>query len=166
MSYGIGDHVVYSSGEVCRIEGLERKSIGGGEMDYFRLVPIGSRGASYYVLREKLEERVHPVMTREQILSVIDRIPATEDVWDTDKTRRKSLYSQILKSGGRSRILGMIRGIYSEQQRRSAAGKSLAVDDERAFAAACSIVDGEFAFVLGIKEEEVGGFIHSRLVNE
>ena len=165
MSYSIGDHVVYSSGEVCRIEGLERKSIGGEEWDYFCLVPVGHKNSSYYVLREKLEERVRPMLTREQILSVIDLIPRTEDVWNADKNQRKSLYSQILRSGDHSRILGMIRGIYSEQQRRITAGKSLAADDERAFAAACSLVDGEFAFVLGIKEEEVGGFIHSRLIN-
>lgn len=165
MNYGIGDHVMYSSGEVCRIEGLERKNNGGGEMEYFCLVPVGSKGASYYVLREKLEERVRPVLTKEQILSVIDLIPSTEDIWDTDKNQRRHLYSRVLRSGDRRLLLGLIRGIYSEQQRRSAAGKTLAAEDERALAAACSIVDGEFSFVLGINREEVGGFIHSRLVN-
>ena len=35
--------------------------------------------------------------------------------------------------------------------------------DERAFSAAEHIIHGEFAFVLGMKESEVGEFIRSRI---
>lgn len=167
MEFKIGERVVYGGSEICRIaETVKRSFDGVHEQEYYRIVPEASASASYYIPADKLGERVRSLLTKEEILEVIDSMPETEVNWSDDRNERKLIFSQALKSDDYRRLLGMMKAIYMERQRRSKNGKSLISADERALSSAEKLLHSEFSIVLGIPEDKVGEFIEKRLAEK
>lgn len=164
--FNTGDYVVYCSGEICRVaEKTERCFDGIEKKEYCKLIPLDTVNSTYYVPAENMADKTRRILTREEILGIIDSMPAAEGVWCIDKNERKSYFEALLKSDDFSGIVGMMKSIYDEREKRSVNGKRLIAADERAFTAAEHMLHREFAFVLGIKESEVSGFIRGRLEN-
>lgn len=164
MSHKTGDYIVYNSTEICLIGEVVKKCFDGiNEQNYYRLIPQNSANASYYIPEDRLEERVRPLLTKDEIYAVIDRIPDVQESWIDDKNERKSTFSKVLRSDDYSMLLVMIKSLYTESRKRSSDGKKLMASDEKALAAAQKLMHSEFAFVLGISEDSVGDFIHNRL---
>lgn len=159
-----GEYVVYGSGEVCRIEEKTERCFDGiNKNEYYKLVPVEFRNSAYYVPVKSADNEVRRVLTKEEIYEIIDGIPNAESVWYSDKNERKDYFNSVLKGDDFASIVGMIKAIYEERERRGEGGKKLIAADEKAFVAAEHMLHGEFAFVLGIKENEVANLIRSRL---
>lgn len=164
--FNTGDYVVYCSGEICLVAERSERSFGGAEKtEYCKLIPIDAVNSAYYVPAENMAVKSRRIMTKEEILTVIDGIPQIRNVWYSDKKERKSCFDAILKSDDISGIIGMMKSIYEERKKRTENGKKLIASDEKALSAAEHMLHREFAFVLGIKESDVGGFISGRLEN-
>lgn len=164
-----GDYVVYGSGEICRIEEKTERCFDGFDgisiNEYYKLIPVEYKNSAYYVPVKIAEKEVRRVLTKDEILEIIDSIPQAESIWYNDKNERKVYFDSVLKSDDFISIIGMIKAIYEEREKRADSGKHLIAADEKAFTAAEHMLHGEFAFVLGIKEDEVGEFIRSRIEN-
>ncbi len=162
--FSIGDYVVYGSGEICRIaEKTEKCFDGKTEKEYCKLIPLDTVNSTYYIPSDSMDDNVRRLLTREEIYSIIDSMPNAENVWSNDRNERKVRFSELLKSSDFSGIIGMMRSLYEERQKRSANGKQLISSDEKAFTAAENMIHREFAFVLGIKANDVDSFISERL---
>lgn len=162
MELETGKIVVYRA-EICRVEGIERKSPDGiHEREYCVLVPMNSVSARYYLPRECSAEKVRKLLTREEVLGLIHSM-GTEEKWYGDLTERRQHHSEVIASGDHRRIAEMLSSLYHEKQRREAQGKKLNSTDERTMKSAESMINCEFGFVLGIKPEEVPAFIESEL---
>ncbi|MBP1550490.1 MAG: hypothetical protein J6A05_10860 [Oscillospiraceae bacterium] len=159
-----GEYVIYGSGEICCIEEITDRCFDGtNKIKYYKIAPKEYRNSAYYVPVASAEKEIRRLLTKEEVLEIIDSIPQAEAVWYADKNERKSYFEDVLRSDDFSRLVGMIKAIYEERQKRSNDGKKLITADERAFSAAEHIIHGEFAFVLGIPESEVGSFIRERI---
>ena len=162
--FEIGEYVVYGSGEICRIEEITERCFDGiHKIEYYRIAPKEYRNSAYYVPVENAEKEIRRLLTNEEILEIIDSIPQAEAIWYADKNERKNYFESVLKGDDFSRLVGMVKAIYEERRKRSSDGKKLIASDERAFTAAEHIIHGEFTFVLGIPEAEVGSFIQKRI---
>ena len=162
--FNIGEYVVYGSGEICRIEEKTERCFDGiSKNEYYRLVPIEMKNSAYYVPVKNAANEIRRVLTKDEILEIIDGIPNAESVWYSDKNERKGYFESVLKGDDFTELVGMIKAIYEERKKRSEDGKKLIAADERAFSTAEHIPHGEIAFVMGIKECEVSEFISSRL---
>ncbi|MBQ8786250.1 MAG: hypothetical protein IJZ61_01290 [Oscillospiraceae bacterium] len=159
-----GEYVVYGSGEICCIEEITERCFDGvNKNKYYKIVPKEFRNSAYYVPFESAEKEMRMVLTKEEIIEIIDSIPQAEAVWYDDKNERKSYFESVLRGDDFTSLVGMIKAIYEERIKRSSDGKKLIASDERAFSAAEHIIHGEFAFVLGMSEAEVGSFIRDRI---
>lgn len=164
MMLNIGEYVVYGSGEVCRVEEKTKRCFDGvSANEYYKLAPVEYRNSAYYIPVKTAETGVRRLLTKEEIYGIIDGIPTTEALRISDKNERAERFGAILKSCDLAGIVGIIKAVYEEREHRADNGKRLIAADEKAFAAAEHILHGEFAFVLGIKENEVPGFIKARL---
>ncbi len=162
--FSCGEYVVYGAGEICCVDDIVERCFDGVHKNkYYKIVPREFRNSSYYVPAENAENEIRRVMTKEEILALIDSIPQTEGVWFSDKNERKLRFEKVLRSDDFSDIVGMIKAIHEERCKRTSDGKKLIAADERAFTTAEHIIHGEFAFVLGIKEEDVPEFIRQRI---
>ena len=159
-----GEYVVYGSGEICRIEEVVERCFDGVNRNrYYKIVPEEYRNSAYYVPVESAENEIRRTLTRDEVYEIIDSIPQAESVWYSDRNERKSYFESVLKSDDFTSLVGMIKSIYEEKQKRSDDGRKLIAADEKAFTAAEHIIHGEMAFVLGIPESEVGNFIRERI---
>lgn len=164
LNFNIGEYVVYCSGEICRIdERSERCFDGVSKKEYCKLTPVDAVNSVYYIPAEYLESKARRLLTREEIYKIIDGMPNASGTWYTDKNERKGHFEAVLKSDNIQTMIGMMKSIYDERSKLSASGKHLVASDEKAFTAAEHMINREFAFVLGIKENDVSDFIQRRL---
>ena len=167
MEINIGKCVVYRSSEICRIVGIENKCFDGKtQREYCVLSPVSSDRATYYVPREVAGEKLRDLLTKDEILGIIDEIGAAAPETLGKGEERKSRQNKILAGADYTRILRLARSLHLEQQKRSAAGKRLTSADEKAMKAAESLIKSEFGYVLGIASDKVGEFIRERIGEE
>lgn len=166
MSPGVGNYVVYCSREICLIESVVKRCFDGvNETDYFRLVPIESGNSAYYIPCDNYMTKVRPLLTEEEIYSLIDEMPGADEKWCSDRNERKHLFNSVLKSNDYHEIISMMRSLYIHRERRLSEGKKLLASDERVIGEAEHLIHQEIAFVLGMEEADVRAFIVSRIGN-
>lgn len=164
MKFNIGDYVVYCSKEICRIDSKVKKCFNGiDENEYFRLIPIGTKNSSYYIPCDNCGSKVRRLLTEEEIYSLIDEMPKAETEWCEDKNVRKTMFNSVLKSDDYHKLITMMHTLYIHRENQRSKGKKLLAADERVMHDAEHIIHQEFAFVLGIDENQVGDFITSRI---
>lgn len=167
LNFNIGEYVVYCSGEICRIdERSERCFDGVSKKEYCKLTPVDAVNSAYYIPSEYLESKARRLLTKDEIYKMIDGMPNASGTWYSDKNERRDYFESVLKSDNIPVMIGMMKTIYDERSKLSASGKRLVAADERAFSAAEHLINREFAFVLGIKENDVSDFIQRRLAAE
>lgn len=164
MSFNVGEHVVYSSCEICKIEEKVKRCFDGiNEREYLRLIPVFSKGSNFYIPSDDYDGKIRRLLTKEEIYSLIDDLPDSETQWCEDKNQRKSKFFSVLRSDNYHELLSMIRTIYQKRQEQNSQGKKLHASDEKVMHEAEKLIHHEFSFVLGIDEDDVDRFIEERL---
>ncbi|MBQ8435986.1 MAG: hypothetical protein IJX24_08290 [Oscillospiraceae bacterium] len=164
MKYNVGDHVVYCSGEICLVDGIVNRCFDGiNEIEYYKLIPVNTNKSSYYIPCENCETKVRNLLTKEEIYELIDEMPNMSAQWCEDKNKRKVLFHSVLRSDDYHKLIEMMHSIYVQRESQREKGKKLLAADERAMNDAEHMIHQEFAFVLGISENEVEEFIEKRL---
>lgn len=166
MDISIGKCVVYRAAEICRVTALEQKNLDGrNTREYWVLSPVGAERATYYVPADCAQYKLREVLTREQVLELIDGMAGYETPSGGSATdrERKAAQEAVLAEGDHGKVMRMTRALHTEQERRLRSGKKLSAADEKAMKAAEALISREFGFVLGIDESEVAGFIRDRL---
>lgn len=156
--------VVYNDSCICRIEETVRRCFDGEhQVDYYKLCPVRSDHSSYYVPVAQASERLRSLMTREEVLAIIDSLGARTLSLSEDSRERKELAARILKDGDFGEILCMLRALRAVQERCKSGGKRISVSDENAIRSGEERIFPEFALALQIGEDEVDAFIRSRV---
>lgn len=155
MVYGEGEHVIYNGLEICLIGETVRRNFDGiGEKEYITLYPAELK-TTVYIPIEKCAEMLRPVLSREDLLALIDMMPSVGDV-DID-------FSEAVKSGDHKAIVSVMSVIYNKGVEREKSGRHLLKTDRRNFELAKKLIDGEIALAFGIKADEAERFISDRL---
>ena len=164
MEYTSGERVVYGGSQVCVIGDIEQKSFDGvNYSDYVKLVPVDSPNNSYFVQCDRLAERVRPLISKEQVLGFIDKMPQIEGEWIPDRARRRNEFAETLRSDDYDRLIAMIKALCVERKKRKNQGKGLMSSDEKALESANRLLNLEFSSVLGIDSGELDMYIENRL---
>lgn len=167
MNYAIGDYLVYGTAGICSYDGTVKRSFDGiEEAEYCRLIPLASTGSVYYVPVSDIDNRVRALLSKDEVLALIDAIPETDAEWCSDKGERRNLFDKVIKSGDSRRIIGVLKALYERREERKSCGKKLSVPDEKAMKAAESLVLKEFSVVLGIDIDDLTEFIDKRLADK
>lgn len=149
--------------EICCIGEKVRKCFDGkNENEYYTLFSNDSKN-TYYVPSEKIDENVRPLLTKEQILKVIDGLPYVQAEWTDDKNQRRMNFSSAMRNGDYNRILPMLSGIWNEKTKRAEKGKHLLNDDKRNFELAKKLLYTEISFLFNINIDEAEEFIQKRI---
>ncbi len=157
--FKINDTVMYSTVGVCLVEGIEDLTLGRETKQYYVLKPLSNGGSTVYIPldNEQLLAKVRKVMTADELSSLLSC--DFTDEWDDDSTARAAAYAEIIKSGDRSRIIGVILTLNNRRRSLSGTGKKLRISDERALRDCERILGDEIAYVLGISNEKAIAYI-------
>ncbi|MBE6877424.1 MAG: hypothetical protein E7496_12055 [Ruminococcus sp.] len=170
MEFQKNDCVVYKSAGVCRVLNIEPQSMDGGtEILYYKLKPLSDANSTYYVPVSAGAEKLRPLLTKEEVLALIDNMPKSEDeiaLWSDNRRERREMYSQILKGDDQKALVQMISALYFRKQSSEASGRRFSSMDESAMKNAESLMLQEFSTVLEMTPDEVRKFIDERVSHQ
>ena len=164
--FKVDDVIVYSTQGVCRIEGVEEKTVSGTKKNYFVLKPVNDNGSTMFVPTDNPQalKKMRRLLTESEILKLIDSMPEEQTVWIENDNDRKEHYKKILASGDHVELIKMIKAIYAHKKECEAKGKRLHMTDEHFFKDAEQNLYNEFQYVLKIKsKEELMTYIFTRI---
>ena len=153
--------VMHNTLGICEIQGIERRSI------------VGRPAAQYYILHSLYDEdntAFVPVdgcarlmrnpMSKEEIISLIKKMPNLCSQWIEETRARKDSHTQTIREGDPQKLVAMIRSLHLKDEERKKIGKRINDADARQQAQAIKILHQEFAYGLGICPAEVPEAIH------
>ncbi|MBQ4424853.1 MAG: CarD family transcriptional regulator [Lachnospiraceae bacterium] len=163
--YRIGDTVLYGTDGVCEITDIVSRQFNGTARQFYVLKPIYRKNAVLYLPtdNDKTMEKLRYVLTRDEILAAIRRMPELECIWIEHHNDRKDEYQSILRSGDATRMVQLIKTLYERRQILLDSGKKLRAADETCLKDAERLLYEEFSYVLEIPCSEVIPFIRKEL---
>lgn len=166
VRYQVNDLVVYGSNGVFRIDGVCKKKIGGREQEYYVLKPVYQHGVSTAYVPVEGEQsagKLRPLLSREEVVSLIDALPQMQAPWIESRDARRERYREILRDGDRTAMMRAIRALHLRRREQEACGKRLYLADEHFLKEAESLLYDEFAVALQIEPKQVLPYIMQHL---
>ncbi len=153
--FKIGDNVLYGSDGVCKITEITKKEFGEISATYYVLKPVFSNRSTFFVPaeNEKLTSKMHAVLTKEELQSIIDKSGCL--VWQNDDVIRKDEFKDIISAGDIGQIASMFKAIIAHKNEIEALGKKLHKSDETAYKEAQKIIYEEFALSSELSKDDV-----------
>lgn len=165
--FNINDNVIYGNNGVCVVSDICEKTFNDEERRYYILKPVYRTGSILYVPvdNEMLIAKIKRVLTKKEIMDIIDAIPNDATIWIDDNNERKIVYRDIISSGDRHKIICLIKTLYARRNELAQIGRKLHQSDEHYFREAEKILYDEFALVLELPQDKVLPFIVSKIEN-
>lgn len=159
------DFVVYGKNGVCFIEDIKTMDFAGEKGEYYVLRPKSNGTSTVYVplAKEELVAKMRPIMTKDEIDSLLESTRGKEIEWIDAKNLRYESFNSILSGGNSRDLLLLVSCIYLKKKEKIAAGKQLSSTDENILKAAERLVEEEFAFALRCSVDRVVKYIKDKL---
>lgn len=163
--FQVNDTILYGSQSVCTVTEICERRIGGQKLRYYVLKPVFDSRSTIYVPCENtgLVGKMRRILSAAEIYTLIDELQDGAVPWIADETERKEAYGEILRSGDRKALAGLIRTLYLHREQQKAAGKKFHTVDEQLLDRAQKLLHEEFAYVLNLRPEDVPPFIAKRI---
>ncbi|MGN1194755.1 MAG: CarD family transcriptional regulator [Acutalibacteraceae bacterium] len=162
--YNINDTVIYRGSGICKIEDIRTERFGKASGEYYVLTPVYERISSRYFVPVGSESgKFFKLLEKSELDGLFDKAKKSEKVWVDDEKKRQEIFSDIIKSADRPKIISMIGEICEKQKEKRADGKKLRAFDEQLLKEAQSLIENEIAYVASIDPSEVRPYILKRL---
>lgn len=160
----IGTTIVYGT-QICKITDKKNQTFGKISREYYVLTPVFDSKNTIYVPvdNENLVAKMKKILSAEEIYTLIDSIPSSENVWIEDDKERSHKYKEIIENGDRLEIIKVIKTLYEHKQDIEQKNRKLRSSDETILNRAEKVLYEEFALVLDIQKEEVVPFIARKI---
>lgn len=157
------DVVVHGRDGVCRISETIEMTVGDEVHPYYVLRPVYDKSGKIYVPADRESTGMRAPLTKDEVNELIDEIPDLDSKWiDNEKLRQKE-FSRVIGGGAGGDLLTVINSLFEKRTERQKAGRKFHASDERLLSEAEKMLNGEFAFVLGLTPDDVPGYIKNRL---
>ena len=165
--YEIGQQVLYGIHGECRIIDIESMRFGKARAKYYTLEPVEQPGARFYipVENEAAVAKLRPLLSREELLELLHSGEVQNAPWIADENQRKLRFRELINSGDRAQLMGMIGALHRHRKAQNAAGRKFHQSDENFLHDAEKLLNAEFAQVFGLDVKEVNSFLLRELEN-
>ena len=155
--FHIGQKVIYGVHGVCEIIAVDVQRINRKNIEYFVLTSVDQPGSRFYIPthNETALMKLRPLLTKEQIESILLTQQGGDDLWIADENKRKQHYKELICSGDRAALVGMVRCIYKHRKQQEAEGRKIHLSDEDFLKEAEKLLCAEFSIILGISKNDV-----------
>ncbi len=164
--YKIGDLIMYGVRGVCRVKEITELDWSSAEQGrkYYVLEPL-YKDDLIYVPIDNVKVFMRPVMSREEVLALIDSMPEIEA--DTRKARSiqqlARIYQAAIDSHESEDLVKLTKSIHLKKVAAEKQNKQLGQIDVRYMEHAENLLFSEIAAVLDIPRDSVKQFIEDRL---
>lgn len=159
--FSIGELVLYGAEGICRVIDIEELDLTGEPIKYYKLAPESDRSSTIFVPTENsiLTNRLKALLTEEEIRALVSEKDATEPVWTNSTNQRKMRYHEIVNSGDRRLLIGLVRELFARHRSVRGTGQRFPATDEHYYKLAQKILFDEFSRIIPLKKEEFLSFI-------
>lgn len=163
--FSVSEVVVYGVQGICRIDGFTEMTINGEKKKYYVLSPIYTNHSTIYVPtdNENLLHNIRPILSKNEIDSLIDNAAKQKAEWITDDLKRNEFCASVVKSGDRIALMQLIEMLYLHREELKQTKKHFHISDERFLREAERLINDEFSFVLDIPREKIPDYILQRI---
>lgn len=162
--FKVNDYVVYNSTGVCRIiDTIREKDINDNDTEYYVLQPVYDDNLTIKIPLNSLKVLMRNIITKDEVLALIDSMPEKESIWINDDRERNALFKAVLRTSESEGWVKLIKTIYLEKQKRIVLGKKISKTDEDIMKVAEKNLNEEFAVALNISPEAVVSYILERI---
>lgn len=151
--FKIDDKVVYK-GKVCSIISQNE--------DSYTLIPIEDKSLKIIVKKENASFR--NLLTKEEIMNLIDKMPSVEEIDISDKMLEQE-YKRLMATGNHLDLIKIIKTTYKRNKTRLDNKKKIGDKDNNYFLQAENLLYTEFKEVLDMSYDEVKNYIIKKLNN-
>ena len=164
-TYQKDEYVRYAVNGVCLVEDIRKMPELKRDALFYVLRPIADRKSTYFIPvdNEKLTAKLRPLLTKDEIETLIDQVQITELTWIDDRKERMEQYHTVLRECDMRQLVELACTLYLQRQQMLLEGKKMAPSDENVLHQAEALVDNELSVVLGIPISEVGAYIRGRV---
>lgn len=154
-----GDLIVYGRTGVCRVERVTRER----GQDFYALTPLYQNCDILTPVNGKVFMR--PVISREEALRLIDRMPSMEvEPWQSGALREMNeRYQAIVSTHNCADLIELVMSIYAKKRSAEEEKRKFGAADERFMKEGEALLHGELAVALDIPVDQVPDFIADRL---
>ena len=163
----IGQQVLYGIHGICTVSGVELMRFGKVKTKYYVLEPTEQPGSRFYVPvdNEAAVAKLRPLMSSNELLELLHSDTVRNYPWIADENQRKLRFRELITSGDREALMGMIGALHRHKKAQLAAGRKFHQSDENFLSDAQKLLNAEFAQVFGLDPKEVNAFILRELEN-
>lgn len=161
VSLETGDLVIYGKTGVCRVTDIAERTFNRRSRRYYILKPIDDDRSTIYAPTdsEQAVGKMRRLLTKEEILQLVSQVPQEPLPWIHNEHQRKEAFQRILTEGDRAMLIQMLRTLYVQKKKRTAAGRKLYSSDEQVFREAEKLLFEEFCTVLHLKKNQLIPFL-------
>ncbi len=161
---GKNDYVNYSTQGICRIEDIRfmKFSWDENQREYYVLKPVHEENAHIFVSADnrKQVEKMRPILSKEEIDRMILSVRDQGMEWISDHRERTARFQEILAGRDERELLLLAGSLYLKA---SEGGRGLSSGDMQVLRKAEKIIRQEFAFSLGLEEQDIGPYIREKM---
>jgi CarD family transcriptional regulator len=158
--FKVNDYVMYGLTGACQITDIRKDEYNSDdETQYYVLNPVFNNTMTIKVPVDNPNIVMRSVITKDDALSLIAKIPEIDAAWIDDDRQRNATFKAALRSGKIEEWAKIIRTIHLQKEAKSVAGKKLAKIDEDMMNTAEKHLNEEFSIALDISPEEVIPYI-------
>ena len=161
--YGIGEYLVHPGQGVCRVEEVTE-----GPQAVYRLLPVGQRHPVHISFPVANEDRLRPVLTRDEAEKIIEGYPAleVEDFTARNNSLEEEHYKTEMRQGSCLDSVRIVKTFRARIADLSARNKRPPVAYERILKEARERSSVELAVALGITPDDVAVLFQRRMGEE
>ncbi len=160
MMFSVSDFVVFGSTDVYKIVDICQKDFGeNSKRNYYVLNPVFGNSMDVYIPTNHKEIPMRKMLSKKEIVQIIQSMPNIEDEWIEDYKQRKTTYNEILASGNHEKIIRIIKIINIHELKLEQEGKQLINTDKELLKAAERLIHHEFAAVLDLEPDQITDYI-------
>lgn len=163
--FSIGDYIVYGSEGVYTVTEYTSSPIDKNDTrQFYMLRPVHGPAGNVIITpvgNDKVKMR--PVMSRDEALAFIDRIPQIPTLTVEREKNRREIYRQALSIASGDEFVKIIKTVTERRDELLKAKKRLSESDNDYEKKAKFCLNGELSISLGIPIDQIDEFIKNRL---
>jgi CarD family transcriptional regulator len=162
--FKVDDLIIYDGTGVCRVEAISQVDFVEDDGQYYVLRPLYKNGTIYTPV-EGNRVYMRTVMSREEALHLIDRIPAVDaDVYKSNSIQQLSKhYQAVIETHDMEALIGLTKSLHRKSADAGRQNRHLGQIDRKYMKRAEDLLFGELAAALDIPKDDVTDFIFTRV---
>ena len=163
--YQTGDRVIYGAHGVCVMTGVEEHWEATKTRQYMVLEPIDQPGSRSLVPMDNpvAMGKVNRVLSPEELEKLLEGPFLRHDCWISAENLRKQAYREMIGSGDRRRLIGMIHTLYKHKHTCMEAGRKIHLCDSNFLRDAEKVLASEISAVMGMEPAEAREYLREKL---